>query len=176
MNKTSPLVIALLISGTEAINHGFRPTAGSVPWGPADATRPTWDTPTHPVNYFVPNFGMDHNVLTTMNSLQIAESGSGKALKASFAQDKHEDMRVPDLGQDEDVKNSLAAIGEAQKESGKTIGGVNFGQKQVQYAQSLGQDVEVSDSIGSINMAEKKFNSNLPYEKIAQPVSYNQGW
>ena len=73
MNKTSPIVIALLISNASAVQNRFRPTPGSVPWGSA-ATRPTWDTPDYPVNYFVPNLGVDHNILTTMNSLKIAES------------------------------------------------------------------------------------------------------
>jgi hypothetical protein len=65
------------LSSTSAVKLGFRPTEGSVPWGGA-ATRPTWDTPDYPVNYYIPNFGMDHNVLTTMNSLKIAEKGAGK--------------------------------------------------------------------------------------------------
>jgi len=77
MNKTSPIVIALLLSDTSAINHGFRPTQGAVPWHGA-ATRPTWDTPDHPVNYFIPNLGMDHGILTTMNSLKIAENRDKK--------------------------------------------------------------------------------------------------
>jgi len=75
MNKTSSAVIALLLSGTSAVKMHFRPTTGSVPWGPGAAARPTWDTPDYPVNYYIPNFGMDHNILTTMNSLKIAEKG-----------------------------------------------------------------------------------------------------
>lgn len=42
-----------------------------------------------------------------MNSLKIAEKTNGKTLKASFAQnDSPGDLRMPDLGQDEDVKFS----------------------------------------------------------------------
>ena len=74
MNKTSSAVLALMLSTTSAVKTTFRPTAGSVPWGGA-ASRPTWDTPDYPVNYYIPNFGMDHNILTTMNSLKIAEKG-----------------------------------------------------------------------------------------------------
>lgn len=85
MNKTSKSVLAaLMLSSTSAVKIGYRPPDGSVPWGGA-ATRPTWDTPDYPVNYYIPNFGMDHNILTTMNSLRIAERGAGKELKASFA-------------------------------------------------------------------------------------------
>jgi hypothetical protein len=85
MNKTSPFVISLLFASTSAIKNTYRPTAGSVPWGSA-AARPTWDTPDHPVNYFVPNLGVDHNILTTQNSLRIAESESKTQLNAKFAQ------------------------------------------------------------------------------------------
>ena len=59
----------------------------------------------YPVNYFIPNFGTDHNILTTFNSLKIAEKGAKKTLKASFAQsDEPKDLRIPDLGADEDVR------------------------------------------------------------------------
>jgi hypothetical protein len=104
MNKTSQAVLAaLMLSGASATKLQYRPTAGSVPWGGA-AARPEWDTPPYPVNYYIPNFGADHNILTTMNSLRIAEKSNGKALKASFAQNDITDMRMPDLGADEDVK------------------------------------------------------------------------
>ena len=60
-----------LVNSTEAVR--FRPTPGSVPWGPAPAEVPTWHTPDYPVNYFVPNFGVDHNILTTQENLRNAE-------------------------------------------------------------------------------------------------------
>jgi len=50
-----------------------------------------------------------------MNSLKIAERTAKKTLKANFAQaDAPKDIRIPDLGQDEEVKNSLAAINESE--------------------------------------------------------------
>jgi len=161
MNKTSYTVLAaLMLSSASAVK--FRPTAGSVPWGGA-ATRPTWDTPDYPVNYYIPNFGMDHNILTTMNSLRIAEKGAGKALKASFAQnDAPSDLRTPNLGADEDVKFSLAAINESQKETGQQLKGVTFGGDVVQYAQSQGVDSEIKDMQSSISLAEKKLNHQIP--------------
>jgi len=156
---------------------GFRPTAGSVPWGGA-ATRPTWDTPDYPVNYYIPNFGMDHNVLTTMNSLKIAEQGQGKELKASFAQNEAPaDLRTPNLGQDEDVKFSLAAINESQKETGQQLKGVSFAHEGVQYAQSQGMDSEIADMQSSIRLAETKLHHEIPTQSFSQgEVSYNQKW
>ena len=116
MINTSTLVVSVLFGAASAINLNYRPPAGTVPWHSA-SSRPTWDTPDYPTNYYVPNFGVDHNILTTMNSLKIAERGAKKSLKANFAQmDKPTDMRVIDLGQDEEIKNSLAAISESELE------------------------------------------------------------
>jgi len=81
----STLAVAVLVGTASAVQLGYRPTAGSVPWGGA-ASRPEWDTPPYPVNYYIPNFGVDHNILTTLNSLKIAEKGAKKELKAAFAQ------------------------------------------------------------------------------------------
>jgi len=84
-------------------------------------------------------------------------------------------MRIPDLGQDEDVKNSLAAINESQKETGKKIGGVSFGQQSVQYKPSAGLDADIVDATGSINFAEKKLNHQMVTERNnGQTVSYAQ--
>lgn len=169
----SSLVVALLIGSTSAVKLGYRPPAGSVPWGGA-ASRPEWDTPPYPVNYYIPNFGMDHNILTTMNSLKIAEKGAHKELKASFAQnDAPVDMRIPDLGADEDVKFSLAAIKETQKETGKEVHAQELAQAPVQYAQSMGKDLEIADSVGSLNLAEKKLNHQLATERVGDAVYYN---
>jgi hypothetical protein len=121
---------------------------------------------------------MDHNVLTTLNSLKIAERGQKKELKASFAQsDTPKDMRIPDLGVDEDIKNATESIGEAQKETGKKIPATSFGQLPVQYAQSAGVDSDIADATSSISFAEKKLNHKLTTERLDDSkVAYNQKW
>ena len=116
ISKTS-LVVCALLGAVTSVKVGFRPPPGSVPWT-HPASRPTWDTPNYPINYYVPNFGVDHNILTTMNSLKIAERGAKKSLRASFAQnDRPKDLRTPDFGQDLDVKNALASIKDSEKEN-----------------------------------------------------------
>ena len=54
----------------------FRPPEGSVPWHEA-ADRPVFTDPgklgTYPVNYFVPNFGEDEDMKTTVSNAAIAE-------------------------------------------------------------------------------------------------------
>ena len=114
------VIIALLFSGVSAVQIKYRPPNGTVPWTGV-ATRPTWDTPDYPVNYYIPNFGVDHSILASMNSLRIAEKEEKKELKAKFVQESSPDMRIPDLGKDEDVKNSLASIDETQKETGHSL-------------------------------------------------------
>lgn len=86
-------------------------------------------------------------------------------------------MRTPDLGKDEDVKFALASIDESQKESGKQLHGVVFGQKPVQYAESKGLDQDITDSASSINLAEKKLNQKLSTEYAQNNnIEYNQKW
>jgi len=98
-------------------------------------------------------------------------------LKASFAQnDAPADLRTADLGADEDVKFSLAAINESQKESGRQMEGVTFAKNTVQYAQSAGPDSEIADSQSSINLAETRLNHKLSTEATAPQVQYNQKW
>ena len=96
-------IIALLVSSGSAIQIKYRPPDGTVPWTNG-ASRPTWDTPDYPVNYYIPNFGVDHNILTTLNSLKIAENGAKMQMKAKFDSTKTPDLKTPDLGKDEEVK------------------------------------------------------------------------
>jgi len=72
----------------------------------------------------------------------------------------------------------LAAVEEAQKESGKKINtGAELVQRPVQYAQSAGADSDILDATSSISFAEKKLNHKMEAEKSDAPnVSYNQKW
>ena len=139
----------MLIGASSALKLNYRPPAGTVPWHSA-ASRPTWDTPDHPVNYYVPNFGVDHNILTTMNSLKIAERGAKKELKANFAQmEKPKDMRIVDLGKDEDVMNAALSIKESETENNKVMA-IDLVQKPVQYKTAFVQDSEIGETNDSL--------------------------
>lgn len=71
----------------------------------------------------------------------------------------------------------MAAINESQKETGKNIGGVNFGQTPVQYKQSAGPDADIEDATNSINFAEKKLNHQMNSKREdSDQVSYGQKW
>ena len=59
-------IIALFVSESSAIK--YRPTEGSVPWH-VEQTGPTWRDPSWPVNYVVPNFGKDSEIIRTEKTI-----------------------------------------------------------------------------------------------------------
>ena len=65
MFKSTSCMAAIAVSTASAVKLGYRPYPGSVPWGDS-ATLPEWVAPKdHPVNYFVPNFGKDNDMIAT---------------------------------------------------------------------------------------------------------------
>jgi hypothetical protein len=78
---------------------------------------------THPMNYFVPNFGRDTGINTTFNSLDWAENKLQHRwvtpTKAQLKAKEHDkDYFVPNFGLDEDIKMTQANV----KDSEKTLG------------------------------------------------------
>lgn len=75
----------------------------------------------HPVDYAVPDFGMDHEIRYTQNNIANSE----KRLKHQLnfmndpvppTDDDHPvNYKVPDFGMDPDIKNSLANMGAAEQ-------------------------------------------------------------
>ena len=69
--KSSILAIALSCATVEAYQVRpqtllqYRPTAEAAPWYKEQSTGNTWLDPTWPVNYAVPNFGKDHEIIST---------------------------------------------------------------------------------------------------------------
>ena len=68
---------ALALCTSQAVAIKYRPYPGSVPWG-GDADKPEWEDPQdHKVNYFVPNFGLDHDILDSQQNLKEMEHKYG---------------------------------------------------------------------------------------------------
>ena len=69
--KSSILAIALMCASVEAYHirplnlMQYRPTAAAAPWYKEQSTGDTWMDPKWPVNYAVPNFGKDHEIMST---------------------------------------------------------------------------------------------------------------
>ena len=61
----------LLIAACAAVEQrqasGFRPIPGTAPWKKGDPA--TWVDPTWPVNYSVPDFGVDYDIIATTSSI-----------------------------------------------------------------------------------------------------------
>lgn len=74
---------------------------------------------THPMNYFVPNFGKDKNVKETWSSLDWAERHRNHrwilAPDWDKKKDEFEDFRVPDFGLDEDVVDTQSNLKLSEK-------------------------------------------------------------
>ena len=54
-------VILALLASSNAVQLEYRPPKGTVPWHKA-ISRPSWEKPDYPVNYSVPNFGVDNDI------------------------------------------------------------------------------------------------------------------
>jgi hypothetical protein len=71
----------------------------------------------HPMDYFVPNFGVDSDIKKTANSLKAAESEVGHTFQASFAQPAGHpvDYFVPNFGVDSDIVTTNKNIATTEK-------------------------------------------------------------
>ena len=96
-----------------------RPPEGSVPWHNSTVSEPSWTKPDWDVDYFVPDFGPDQDVIDAKKSIKSAEKKFKKTFRASFDEkdtkasyyaENPRDYFVPDFGADEDVKNVKASI------------------------------------------------------------------
>ena len=78
----------------------------------------------HPMDYDVPDFGLDHEIRYTQNN--IANTEKSMKHKLNFMndpvppkdQDRPINYKVPDFGVDEDVKNTQYNIGNAENSLG----------------------------------------------------------
>jgi len=61
----------------------MRPLAGTVPWH-KDVSMATWVDPDWDVNYFIPQFGVDSDVMDTTSNIANAEAKLKHKLYASF--------------------------------------------------------------------------------------------
>ena len=66
----------------------------------------------HPTDYFVPNFGVDHNILDSQSNLRNAEKRFGHELYFGWkpSDPPPKDYAVPNFGEDEDIKNVKAQV------------------------------------------------------------------
>ena len=79
--------------------------------------------PDFPINYPVPNFGVDQDIIDASSSLQNTEKRMNKKLHASFDMKKSpvnpRGYKVPDFGVDRDIIWTKNSLKQAEKSTGK---------------------------------------------------------
>jgi hypothetical protein len=90
---------ALTFLSGDAQAAKYRPIPGTNPWY-KEASLTTVDKPEWKINYFVPNFGVDKDILTSESNESLAEKSVGTKMTASFKTPKSHpiDYKVPNFG------------------------------------------------------------------------------
>lgn len=73
----------------------------------------------HPMDYFVPNFGMDSDIIDSMGNMDKAESALGREIPVPKKEAKKALAQV-DLGVDADIQRVQRSLKEAEQETGLT--------------------------------------------------------
>jgi len=112
-SKTSVGIAALTFLSEEAraMKLRYRPLPGTAPWD-KEVPANSWQTPTWDVNYFVPNFGLDHTIKASLKNTKDAEEKLKHVMAASFDTPKGhpKDYYVPNFGKDIDIKVAQANL------------------------------------------------------------------
>ena len=74
----------------------------------------------HPMDYFVPDFGVDHTIIQSLNDIKVAEAIRGEkwTWKKQEKKPDAEPYKVPDFGLDQDIIGVNDGLAWAQKELG----------------------------------------------------------
>ena len=115
------LLIAAAASAVQIDEEsGYRCDGTKHPWC-KKSKGSTWNKPDWPINYKVPNFGVDHDIVSTQNHIAAAEKRLKQKFTASFEKPKGHpvDYVVPNLGIDRDIKDAQASIESTEAKLGK---------------------------------------------------------
>ena len=78
------VALSVLSEDVKAGKASMRPYAGTAPWY-KEASHATWVKPDWDVDYFVPNFGVDTDIIATANHMHAAEEKLGHKLYQNLA-------------------------------------------------------------------------------------------
>lgn len=119
--KYTSVAVMLLVNGSGAVKLEREPLFSAPQrndWAFETAKK---TGPDHPVDYAVPDFGMDKEIANTQKSIADAERAKNHELtfKSGPPPPEHpKDYYVPDFGVDHDVKTTLNNAGAAEKQYG----------------------------------------------------------
>jgi hypothetical protein len=167
---TQTIVLAALFSASASAIK-FRPPVGSVPWT-VPLTIPEFESPDHPVNYFVPDFGVDQEIIDATNAIKVSEKALKKDFNASFGFTEStvatpRNYVVPDFGVDKDIKATTASIAQAETAVGSKLeASFGFTDSTVAtprnyFVPNFGVDQGILDAQHSIEISEKKLKHKL---------------
>merc|ERR1719454_2632582 len=126
MTQTKSFVLAALFAtSTSAVSLKYRPPEGSVPWT-KPLTVPNFEVvKTHPVDYFVPDFGVDTDIINVTDAISQSEKTLKKQLHADWKATKNpvnpRDYFVPDFGIDHDIEHVQHSIEISEKKLGHNL-------------------------------------------------------
>ncbi|MFN9898851.1 MAG: hypothetical protein ACK55Z_08690, partial [bacterium] len=86
------------------------------------------NAPSYPINYPVPNFGVDHDIVETQKSIAAAEKKLKSHFHATFKKPAGHPVnyKVPNFGVDSDIKDTHASLKVAEKEHKHKLYGKSF--------------------------------------------------
>ena len=138
----------------------------------------------HPTNYFVPNFGVDEDILTTQMHIKLAEQENNYKINPNKInpKDSHPiNYAVPDFGVDSDIIDSKNNLSEAEIELGhnldlkaggsKNTGDDNFDNHPSNYfVPNFGVDEDILDTQRhlkeALKLAKKKSWDGYGWDKL----------
>merc|ERR1712086_226745 len=104
------IVFVALVAGVQSVNIARDPL---LTWAPSAKASG------HPVDYFVPHFGEDHDIKETKKSTGLAEAQYGHFwVPKDPATDPPRNYFVPNLGEDQDIKDSKTHLAAQEAKHG----------------------------------------------------------
>ena len=184
MFKSAQVGTALLFLSQEAkaSKISYRPLTGTAPWSKSgeESTGPSWLVPTWPVNYSVPNFGVDSDIINTQAHIGASEGLHKKTLSGDYFEKSappKRDYFVPNFGVDKDIKLTDLNIKEAEAQHGRQILVEDKPEIKRDYrVVNFGQDREILANDESLSQAEGKLGMKFDASSLAQPNDIKRGY
>lgn len=128
------------------------------------------------MNYFVPDFGQDSEIITSLSDTKEAEAKWKHELQASFKVPKGhpKDYFVPNFGVDTDIKTTHSNLKEAENAWGHQLQAsfkVPKGHPKDYFVPNFGVDSDILASQSNLGNAEKRYDHQF-YASFKKPKGH----
>ena len=110
--------LAIIFDQTYGVQIKFRPLPGTAPWD-KPSSNSTWADPKdYKIDYFVPDFGMDTEIQSSLSNTKEAEKKWGKKFETNIfkkIKGPPKDYFVPNFGLDQDIIDSQQNLKDQEK-------------------------------------------------------------